>query len=177
MARGRREGVVGIGGGNGRDWGGTENNGHFFSVMSMSPLYGGAHSWTPHSRCAEEEGRITSHLQAILGLVHPKTPFAISAARTRCWLLFNSVSTGTPRAFLQRCFPAGQPQCVLVPGDGPLSGSSHSGSFQSTALLIQPILQLVFEELTRGAMSKALHKPRKTTSIAPPSSIGLVLAL
>ena len=35
---------------------------------------------------------------------------------SRCWLMFNVVSTRPPGPFLDSCFPAGSPQCLLVLG-------------------------------------------------------------
>ncbi|KAK4810782.1 hypothetical protein QYF61_008754, partial [Mycteria americana] len=66
----------------------------------------GAQNWIQSSRCsltsAEERGRITSlDLLAILCLMQPRIPLAL-AARAHCWLMFNLVSTRTPRSFSAR---------------------------------------------------------------------------
>jgi len=45
-------------------------------------------------------GRITYlDLLAMLFLVQPRIPFAAFAAGARCWLMFNLVSTRTPKYF------------------------------------------------------------------------------
>lgn len=74
------------------------------SAMSASFLYGGAQNWAQHSSChftsTEWKGRISSlYSLTVLFLTQPRMLLATFAARTRCWLMLNLVSTRTCRFF------------------------------------------------------------------------------
>lgn len=80
--------------------------------MSICRPYCGAQNWTQHSRSsfasAEQRGKITSLDVLAMLLMHPRSLFAFSVARTSCCSCPIWCPPGLLRPVMSNCFPAGQ---------------------------------------------------------------------